>query len=45
MDRTAQQKLNLSPRTEQELHEVYDRFLIKWENKARRAIDDRVSRR
>jgi hypothetical protein len=43
MDRTAMEKLNLTPKTETELHAVYDNFLRKWENKVKRTTD-RISR-
>lgn len=35
MDANAIKKLHLQARSEQELHDVYDRFLSKWERKAR----------
>lgn len=38
-------KLNLSPRSEQELHSALSNFELKWQDKARRASgQERISR-
>jgi len=45
MDRIITEKLHLTPRSDDELHSVLSNFELKWQNKARRAIqDDRISR-
>jgi len=46
MDRNLTQKLNLTPRSDEELHSVLTSFELKWQNKARRHLrnDDRISR-
>lgn len=45
MDRFAINKLNLTPRSNEELHSVLDNFELKWRNKAQRVRGtDRISR-
>jgi hypothetical protein len=45
MDRYTTRKLNLSPRSDEELHSVLTGFELKWQNKARRVRgDERISR-
>jgi hypothetical protein len=44
MDRFAIDKLNLGPKSELELHAALDNFVLKWENKAKRSGNDRISR-
>ncbi len=44
MDRFTVNKLNLTPRSEEELHSVLTSFELKWQNKARHTQDDRISR-
>ena len=40
MNRFIIDKLNLSPRSEEELHTVLTGFELKWQHKARRQQDD-----
>ena len=46
MDRFTMNKLNLTPRSDEELHSALTSFELKWQNKAaRRALgDERISR-
>lgn len=47
MDDFTTRKLNLTPRTSNELHSVLTSFELKWQNKARRLRlenDERISR-
>ena len=45
MDRFTRSKLNLNPRTDQELHSALKGFELKWEHKARQRLgNDRISR-
>jgi len=45
MDEFTTRKLNLTPRSNEELHSVLTSFELKWQNKARRMLDDeRISR-
>jgi hypothetical protein len=45
MKRFTRDKLNLKPRSEEELHSALTNFEMKWEHKARRVLDDeRISR-
>lgn len=47
MDDFTTRKLNLTPRTQEELHSVLTSFELKWQNKARRQRlddDERISR-
>jgi len=45
MDRFTRDKLNLNPRSDEELHSALENFELKWENKARRSGgNDRISR-
>ncbi|HSX30584.1 MAG TPA: hypothetical protein VLE99_01585 [Candidatus Saccharimonadales bacterium] len=46
MDRITTSKLNLAPRSDEELHSVLTGFELKWQNKARRLQGDsgRISR-
>lgn len=46
MDRFVQRKLNLAPRSNNELHSVLTSFELKWQNKADRLRggDERISR-
>lgn len=46
MDRFTMDKLHLTPRSDEELHSVLTSFELKWQNKARRHLqdDDRISR-
>jgi hypothetical protein len=40
MDRFTQNKLNLTPRSDEELRGVLTSFELKWQNKARRQLND-----
>jgi hypothetical protein len=44
MDRFTKQKLHLTPRSDEELHSVLSNFELKWQSKARRTNDERISR-
>jgi hypothetical protein len=45
MDRFTTNKLNLAPRSEEQLHSVLSSFELKWQQKARRMQqDERISR-
>ena len=45
MDRYTRDKLNLNPKSEEELHAALTNFELKWQNKARMVRDDeRISR-
>ena len=45
MDRFTRDKLNLNPRSDDEIHNALTTFEMKWENKARNALGhDRISR-
>jgi hypothetical protein len=45
MNRFTKDKLNLNPRSDDELHSAVTNFELKWESKARRALgEDRISR-
>jgi hypothetical protein len=45
MKRFTRDRLNLNPRSEEELHSALTNFEMKWEHKARRALgDERISR-
>jgi hypothetical protein len=44
MDRFTKDKLNLGPRSDEELHSVLSNFELKWQHKARRVQDARINR-
>jgi len=44
MDRFTKEKLHLTPRSDEELHSTLSNFELKWQNKARRVQDERISR-
>jgi len=45
MDEFTARKLNITPRSDEELHSVLTSFELKWQNKARRMNqDERISR-
>jgi hypothetical protein len=44
MDRFTTEKLHLTPRSHDQLHDVLSGFEQKWQAKARRAYDDTMSR-
>ena len=45
MDRFTKDKLNLNPRSDEELHSALTNFEMKWEHKARRVLGtERISR-
>jgi hypothetical protein len=45
MDEFTTRKLNIAPRSDEELHSVLTSFELKWQSKARRmSQDERVSR-
>jgi hypothetical protein len=41
MDKSARHELNLTPRTDEELHAALDAFELKWRNKANRVMSSR----
>lgn len=44
LDPAAIDKLNLTPRSDEQLHATLTNFQLKWEQKARRGSTDRISR-
>jgi hypothetical protein len=44
MDRFTRAKLHLTPRSDEELHNVLTNFELKWRSKAQRLQDEQASR-
>lgn len=44
MDRFTRDKLNLNPRSDEEIHQVLSNFEMKWEKKRNMQDDPRISR-